>query len=86
MLKALAAIQHAIWSHWMRYMFTCGTFNVDGSWTMPAAKVERWKRQMETDFEALTEKEQISDFEQADKVLEVVWEHAWEMMPRASAD
>lgn len=86
MRTALAAIQHAIWSHWMRYMFSCGTFNADGSWTMPAGKVERWKRQMETEFADLTEKEQVSDYDQADKVLKVVWENVWELMPRASAD
>lgn len=70
----------------MRYMFSCGTFNVDGSWTMPAEKVERWKRQMETDFAGLTEKERVSDYDQADKVLEVVWENAWELMPRAGSE
>lgn len=86
MRTALAAIQHAIWSHWMRYMFSCGTFNADGSWIMPAEKVERWQRQMNTDFDDLTEKEKISDFDQATKVMNVVLQHAWELMPRAGAD
>ena len=81
MRTALVAIQ-PIWSHWMRYMFSCGTFNADGSWTMPAEKVERWKRQMETDFANLTEKEQVSDYEQADGV----WSNVWKLMSRASAD
>ncbi len=67
--EQLAAVQHAIWSHWMKYMFSCGAFNADGSWTMPADKAERWSRQMETDYSGLTEKERISDRDQADKVL-----------------
>ncbi len=67
--EQLAAVQHAIWSHWMKYMFSCGAFNADGSWTMPADKVERWSRQMETDYSGLTEKERMSDRDQVDKVL-----------------
>lgn len=69
----VAAMQHDIWSHWMRWMFTQGVLHPDGSWTMPAAKVERWKRQMETDYAQLTEAEKESDREQADKVLGVIW-------------
>lgn len=86
MLRALADIQHAIWSHWMQYMFTQGTLNADGSWTMPAEKVGRWMRQMTTDFEDLTEKEQVSDFDQGRKVLDVVMQNAWELMPRAGSE
>jgi hypothetical protein len=41
---------------------------------------------METEFADLTEKEQVSDYVQADKVLTMVWENVWELMPRASAD
>lgn len=86
MLTALASIQHAIWAHWMKYMFSCGTLNADGTWTMPADKVGRWMRQMTTDFEDLTEREQASDYDQARKVLDVVHQNMWELMPKASAD
>jgi hypothetical protein len=72
MREKLADVMHAIWAHWMRYMFSCGTFNNDGSWTMPADKVERWKRQMETDYTDLTDKERESDRHQADKVIAVI--------------
>lgn len=67
--EQIADVQHDIWSHWMRWMFTTGTFNADGTWTMPAAKAERWQRQMETPYVNLTEGEKDSDREQADKVL-----------------
>lgn len=69
---ALADVQHAIWSHWMKYMFTQGTINPDGSWTMPEEKVGRWMRQMTTPYSELSEKEQQSDLEQADKILRVL--------------
>ena len=68
-LEQLSAVQHEIWSHWMRWMFTVGTFNTDGTWTMPAVKVERWQRQMNTPYAELSEREKDSDREQADKVL-----------------
>ena len=70
--KQLADQQHAIWAHWMRDMFTCGSFSANGSWTMPAEKVERWQRQMDTPYSDLSEKERESDRHQADKVLGVL--------------
>ena len=72
LLEKLAYVQHAIWSHWMQYMFTQGTFNEDGSWTMPAEKVNHWQRQMSTNYDSLTKKEQASDLDQAEKVIEVI--------------
>lgn len=70
--EQLAAVQHEIWAHWMRYMFTCGQFGPDGSWHMPAFKAERWQRQMDTPYAELTDRERESDREQADKILAVV--------------
>ncbi len=69
--EKIASEQHAIWSHWMKYMFTQGIYNKDGSWIMPAEKVERWSRQMNTDYVDLTDKERESDRDQADKVLAI---------------
>jgi len=67
--EVLADVSHEIWSHWMRWMFTCGEIQNDGSWVMPASLVERWHRQMSTSYADLTEKERDSDREQADKIL-----------------
>lgn len=67
--EKIASVQHAIWAHWMKHMFTQGNYNADGSWTMPADKVERWSRQMNTDYSDLTDKERERDRDQADKVL-----------------
>ena len=38
--ERLAVVQHAIWSHWMTYMFSCGTYDDEGNWIMPREKVE----------------------------------------------
>lgn len=70
--ELLADISHEIWSHWMRYMFSICIQNEDGSMKIPATRVERWKRQMDTKYNDLSESEKDSDREQADKILEVL--------------
>ena len=70
--ETLADVQHEIWSHWMKYMFTQGTMQLDGSFRLPKEKVERWTRQMNTPYSELTEKEKKSDRHQADKVLSAI--------------
>lgn len=71
-VEAVADAQHEIWSHWMKYLFTCG-HNVDGNFIIPKDKVERWKRQMNTPYNELTEKEKDSDRDQAKKVFEAFY-------------
>ena len=70
--EKLADVQHDIWSHWMRWMFSVGTFNADGTWIMPAEKVQQWQRQMNTPYSELSEQEKESDRDQADKTLSVL--------------
>ena len=73
MQDALAEYSHDhAWSGWMQYMFSKGNMNEDGSWTMPTEFVERWKRQMNTLYNNLSEQEKKSDIEQADKMLELI--------------
>jgi hypothetical protein len=72
MLEKLANLQHEIWSHWMTYLFEVSTLNEDGSVTIPADKVERWKRQMKTHYLELPINEKKSDLEQAQKVIDVI--------------
>ena len=79
--ETLAVLAHDIWSGWMQYMFSRGTYNPDGSWTMPAESVKRWQRQMTTPYEQLPEDEKHSDREIADRmvaVFEVDHDHAGE--------
>lgn len=70
--ERLADLEHERWSSWMRWMFTTGTFNADGTWTMPAALVERWQRQMNTPYAELSEREKDSDRKEVDKTLAVM--------------
>ena len=62
-LEALARIQHEIWSHWMRYQFAVCNKGENGELIIPAEKVERWTRQMETHYNLLSEEEKQSDRE-----------------------
>lgn len=60
-MENLADKVHAVWSHWMQYMFSCGTHNDNGTWTMPKDKVEWWRRQANTVYADLSENEKQSD-------------------------
>lgn len=72
MLDEIADLQHEIWSHWMRYLFEVSLQNDDGTVTIPADKVEHWKRQMITKYVDLSDNEQSSDLEQARKVMDLI--------------
>lgn len=72
--EKLSDVQHAIWSHWMRYLFSkCeiveDTFSNTEVLSIPCELEERWKRQAKTPYAELTDKEQESDRNQADKVI-----------------
>jgi len=72
--KVAAFCHNEQWSGWVDYQFSKGTFNNDGTWTMPAWAVERWKRQMETPYADLSEEEKDDDREEAKKLLEILSE------------
>jgi hypothetical protein len=58
----LAEIQHEIWSHWMKYMFSiCIENGEEGFVTIPKEKVNRWKRQLNTLYKDLSPDEKLSD-------------------------
>jgi hypothetical protein len=82
--ERLAAEQHAIWAHWMKYQFSCCVINEDGSVTIPADKVERWKRQMETPYSDLTDREKLSDIDMATRVINCAFDS--EMIDDATVD
>lgn len=65
----LARYAHQAWSGWMHHLFECSTNHGDGRVTIPMEQAERWKRQMNTEFAALSEKEQASDYKEADFIL-----------------
>jgi hypothetical protein len=70
--ELLAAYAHDAWSGWMQYLFQHGTQHADGSFTITADQVARWRRQMDTPYAALTTVEQASDRTEADAILRIV--------------
>jgi len=71
-IEKIADAQHKIWSHWMDYLFsTCEERN-DGCVVIPKDKVDRWKRQIKTQYIDLSESEKDSDIKIAFDVLKVV--------------
>ncbi len=86
--ESLAALEHEQWAHWTRYMLDVlepllaygrGVMREASRHGFGDAKaiksleaIKRWNRQINTPYEALTEKEQESDRVWADKVLEIV--------------
>lgn len=70
--EELAALCHEQWSGWMRYLFEKSTENEDGTVTIPAWAVTRWKHQTETAYADLTGQEQDSDRAEADKFLAIL--------------
>ena len=85
MIDLIADMQHEIWSHWMKYVFELFGENQDGSVTISAEKVKRWKRQVGTRYRDLTRDEKYSDVEQAVKVTDAL-EDKYEIVSKEDYD
>ena len=71
MREKLANLSHQIWAHWMTYLFSRCEIEDLGKVIM-WEDARRWKRQIETSYSDLTEREKDSDRKQADKIIEVL--------------
>jgi hypothetical protein len=60
--ERLAALEHEQWAHWTRYLLDHPT----------PENVERWRRQIETPYEQLSEAEKQADRVWADRVLSLI--------------
>ena len=69
--EQLAEYAHKAWSGWMAYLFEKSEQNSDGTVTIPAWAVERWRRQSITPYSALPESEKESDRAEADRMLAI---------------
>ena len=67
----LAQYAHNAWSGWMKYLFTKGRLNKSGSFTIAKDSVDRWQRQMNTDFYNLPDTEKESDLKEAKTILDL---------------
>lgn len=60
-VEKLANLAHIAWSNWMKWVFEVSEENEDGTVTIPKESVERWKRQIATKYDDLSETEKNSD-------------------------
>ena len=71
-VEILADYAHSTWSKWMNYMISKSIMNTDSSMTVPKELLERWSRQMNTEYKDLSEEEKISDRKEAEKILSIL--------------
>ena len=70
LLETLASVEHQRWSHWQRYMHSkCVPHGDDGALLIPADLVNKWEKQINTPYSALSDDEKESDREQVRKYL-----------------
>ncbi|MBA3868238.1 MAG: hypothetical protein H0X30_03720 [Anaerolineae bacterium] len=70
--EQLAALQHQIWSDWVRHMFEVSTANPDGTVTIPSQYVQQWQHEINTDYITLSEEEKDGDRKQVDKITQLL--------------
>ena len=64
-LEKLAEQEHIQWVHWTAYMFE----------NLTPENIKRWKRQIETDYKDLSEKEKDSDRVWARKAIQIMLDY-----------
>jgi hypothetical protein len=63
--ERLAALEHEQWAHWTRHLLG----------NLTPENIERWRRQIDTPYDQLSEAEKDSDREWADRVLGLIEAH-----------
>ena len=71
-IEDMADQEHDSWARWMEHLFNKSEKNPDGTVTIPKDKVDRWERQMKTDYEDLSDKEKESDRKEVRKFIKIV--------------
>lgn len=60
-LERLAELEHEQWAHWTKYMLD----------NLSPENIERWRRQIETPYEQLSEMEKGSDRQWARRAIKI---------------
>lgn len=87
LLDVLGAQAHTSWSGWMKYLFKQTEHNPKKltEVTLPKESVERWDRQMNTDYDDLPEDEQRSDRAEAIDIINVLERAGYVIVKRDQA-
>ena len=68
-IEKLAAYEYDRWSRWQKHLFSKCMINQDGSLTIPKAFVDRWSRQINTNYIDLSSKEKDSERKEAIRII-----------------
>ena len=71
-IEKLADYEHDRWSRWQKHLFSKCINNNDGSMTIPKEFVDRWTRQINTNYIDLSEQEKDSDRKEAIRIIECI--------------
>ena len=72
-IELIADFMHDQWSHWTKHQFKV-MFNYQNWSEEKDELIERWRRQMNTPYAELSEKEKDSDREWAKKLIDLLGE------------
>lgn len=72
LIEKLADQEHDRWSRWMKHLFEKSSEDKNGNVIIPSSLVNRWKRQIDTDYSDLSEKEKESDRIEARKTIKLM--------------
>ena len=71
-IERLASYEHDRWSRWQKHVFNKSIFNKDGSYTIPKEYVDKWTRQINTNYIDMSEQEKDSDRKEATRIIECI--------------
>lgn len=69
LVEHLAILEHAQWAHWTQYMLD----------NLTPENIERWRAQINTPYEKLSETEKDSDREWAFRVLQALFDRIYKL-------
>lgn len=72
LIEKLANYEHERWSRWQKYVFGKCIPNEDGSLTIPKEYVDRWNKQINTNYFDLSNCEKESDMNEAIAILNII--------------
>ena len=72
LIEKLADLEHQQWVHWMDYLFSKCSKDHNGDFVISLADVNRWKIQMNTPYNMLSDEEKMSDREWAERAWDSV--------------
>ena len=72
MFEQLASIEHTRWANWQKHIHSICVKNKNGTLTIPKRAVDKWKQQIKTDYEDLSEKEKEDDRDQVRRYWDLI--------------